>query len=200
METLPGRRPFVRCRYLSHRSTSPKLYCVTAASFAVMRAPSADRDGIMSTVGHAYVVADVGADKQLARSVVDVRARQLEAQTSIERSRRRVLAECWHSSSLRARDETQFDLLWNCRRRHANGYLFIARNDVTVNDAMMTSYGDGSWELSIAVTEVGAEKSLRVKGDLHVGGLMVRLVHELGECFWAVYVYRSIHAVNVAYT
>ena len=48
----------------------------------------------MSTVGHAYVVADVGADKQLARSVVDVRARQLEAQTSIERSRRRVLAEC----------------------------------------------------------------------------------------------------------
>jgi len=48
---------------------------------------------------------------------------------------------------------------------------------------MMTSYGDGSWELSITVTEVGAEKSLRVKGDLHVGGLMVRLVHELGECF-----------------
>jgi len=47
---------------------------------------------------------------------------------------------------------------------------------------MTTSYGDGSWELSIAVAEAGVEKSLRVKGDLHVGGLMVRLVHELGEC------------------
>jgi len=48
---------------------------------------------------------------------------------------------------------------------------------------MSTSYGDGSWELSITVVEVGVEKSLRVKGDLHVGGLMVRLVQELGECF-----------------
>jgi len=45
----------------------------------------------------------------------------------------------------------------------------------------MTSYGDGSWELSIAVSEVGAERTLRVRGDLHVGGLMVRLVQELGE-------------------
>jgi len=47
---------------------------------------------------------------------------------------------------------------------------------------MSTSYGDGSWELSITVVEVGVEKLLRVKGDLHVGGLMVRLVQELGEC------------------
>jgi len=45
----------------------------------------------------------------------------------------------------------------------------------------MTSYGDGSWELSIAVVEANAEKSLRVRGDLHVGELMVRLVQELGE-------------------
>jgi len=49
---------------------------------------------------------------------------------------------------------------------------------------MSTSYGDGSWELSIAVVEVGVEKTLRVKGDLHVGGLMVRLVQELGECLF----------------
>jgi len=48
---------------------------------------------------------------------------------------------------------------------------------------MSTSYGDGTWELTIAVTDVGAEKTLRVKGDLHVGGLMVRLVQELGEYF-----------------
>jgi len=57
---------------------------------------------------------------------------------------------------------------------------------------MTTSYGDGSWELSITVVEVGAEKNLRVKGDLHVGGLMVRLVQELGEYFRSVS--RSIQA------
>jgi len=62
---------------------------------------------------------------------------------------------------------------------------------------MSTSYGDGSWELSIAVVEVGAEKTLRVKGDLHVGGLMVRLVQQLGECFWVVY--RSIQAAYLVY-
>jgi len=48
---------------------------------------------------------------------------------------------------------------------------------------MSTSYGDGTWELSITVVEVGVERNLRVKGDTHVGGLMVRLVQELGECF-----------------
>jgi len=48
---------------------------------------------------------------------------------------------------------------------------------------MSTSYGDGTWELSIAVVEAGVDKCLRVKGDLHVGGLMVRLVQELGESF-----------------
>jgi len=48
---------------------------------------------------------------------------------------------------------------------------------------MSTSYGDGSWELSITVLDVGLEKCLRVKGDQHVGAVMVRLVHELGECF-----------------
>jgi len=53
---------------------------------------------------------------------------------------------------------------------------------------MMTSSGlvDGSWELSVAVTNlqtaenVPTERMLRVKGDLHVGGVMLKLVEDLG--------------------
>ena len=54
---------------------------------------------------------------------------------------------------------------------------------------MMNSEGllvDGSWLLNIRVTDLidgqpDREKSLRVKGDLHVGGLMLRLVELLGK-------------------
>ena len=41
--------------------------------------------------------------------------------------------------------------------------------------------GDGSWELRVHVTDLQVERSLRVRGDLHVGGLMIRLVDELGK-------------------
>jgi len=47
----------------------------------------------------------------------------------------------------------------------------------------MTSEGtlvDGSWELTIMVTDLQVEKTLRVKGDLHVGGVMLKLVDALG--------------------
>ena len=50
--------------------------------------------------------------------------------------------------------------------------------------AMMMADGkpvDGSWELSIAITDQGMEKTLRVKGDLHIGGVMLRLVDDLGK-------------------
>ena len=48
---------------------------------------------------------------------------------------------------------------------------------------------DGSWELSVVVTnvhtteKVPTEKTLRVKGDLHVGGVMLKLVEALGMLF-----------------
>lgn len=42
---------------------------------------------------------------------------------------------------------------------------------------------DGTWVLTIFVTDFKVEKNLRVKGDLHVGGLMLRLVEALGEFF-----------------
>lgn len=51
---------------------------------------------------------------------------------------------------------------------------------------MMNSDGqlvDGSWLLNIRVTDLldgqDREKSLRVKGELHIGGLMLRLVELL---------------------
>lgn len=39
---------------------------------------------------------------------------------------------------------------------------------------------DGSWELTIEVTDVQVEKKLRVNGELHIGGVMVKLVEALG--------------------
>ena len=43
--------------------------------------------------------------------------------------------------------------------------------------------GDGSWELRIYVTDLQVERTLRVKGDLHIGGVMFKLVEDLGMLF-----------------
>lgn len=40
---------------------------------------------------------------------------------------------------------------------------------------------DGSWELRILVTDLQVERTLRVKSDLHIGGVMIKLVDELGK-------------------
>lgn len=40
---------------------------------------------------------------------------------------------------------------------------------------------DGSWVLRVYVTDLQVERSLRVKGELHIGGVMLRLVDDLGE-------------------
>lgn len=39
---------------------------------------------------------------------------------------------------------------------------------------------DGSWELTILVTDMGVQRQLRVRGDMHIGGVMLRLVEEIG--------------------
>lgn len=41
--------------------------------------------------------------------------------------------------------------------------------------------GDGTWILRVYVTDLQIERSLRVKGDLHIGGVMLRLVEDLGK-------------------
>ena len=40
---------------------------------------------------------------------------------------------------------------------------------------------DGSWTLTVFVTDLQVERSLRVRGDLHIGGVMIRLVDDLGK-------------------
>ena len=42
-------------------------------------------------------------------------------------------------------------------------------------------YADGSWELNIYVTNLELEKQIRVTGDLHIGGVMLKLVESLGK-------------------
>ncbi|VDO60857.1 unnamed protein product [Onchocerca flexuosa] len=38
---------------------------------------------------------------------------------------------------------------------------------------------DGSWQISILVTDLNIQRSLYVTGSLHIGGLMLRLVDEV---------------------
>lgn len=45
----------------------------------------------------------------------------------------------------------------------------------------MIHVGDGTWNLRVFITDLQVEKTLRVKGDLHIGGVMLRLV-DPGEC------------------
>ncbi len=40
----------------------------------------------------------------------------------------------------------------------------------------MIHIGDGTWNLRVFITDLHVEKTLRVKGDLHIGGVMLRLV------------------------
>jgi hypothetical protein len=50
--------------------------------------------------------------------------------------------------------------------------------------------GDGSWNLQIYVSDLQVERTLRVKGDLHIGGVMLRLVEDLGKSMES-YLYTS---------
>uniref|UniRef100_A0A8C1VCY4 Kindlin-2 N-terminal domain-containing protein n=1 Tax=Cyprinus carpio TaxID=7962 RepID=A0A8C1VCY4_CYPCA len=51
--------------------------------------------------------------------------------------------------------------------------------------ATAAEYGHNSWELSVQVDQregdEGMKFKLRVKGDLHVGGLMLKLVEKISE-------------------
>lgn len=40
----------------------------------------------------------------------------------------------------------------------------------------MIHVGDGTWNLRVFITDLRIDKTLRVKGDLHVGGVMLKLV------------------------
>lgn len=54
--------------------------------------------------------------------------------------------------------------------------------------------GDGSWNLRVYVTDLKTERVLRVKGDLHIGGVMLKLVEELGK-FSTISYYGNVYYV-----
>ena len=43
-------------------------------------------------------------------------------------------------------------------------------------DEMGLQIGDGSWELKLLVTDLQVERTIRVLGDDHIGGVMIKLV------------------------
>jgi len=59
---------------------------------------------------------------------------------------------------------------------------------------MSSGIADGSWDLTILVADLNLEKTLRVKGDLHIGGLMLKLVEDLGKTFLSWFAH--IHVCN----
>lgn len=52
---------------------------------------------------------------------------------------------------------------------------------MVLRDSSSGTSNDGSWELKIFVTDLKVEKRVRVKGDMHIGGVILKLVEELGE-------------------
>lgn len=45
----------------------------------------------------------------------------------------------------------------------------------------MIHVGDNTWNLRVMITDLQVEKTLRVKGDLHIGGVMLKLSKTEGE-------------------
>lgn len=57
----------------------------------------------------------------------------------------------------------------------------LVENDVT---------NDGSWQISILVTDLNIQRNLYVTGSLHIGGLMLRLVDEVGSSYTVLILFR----------
>jgi hypothetical protein len=56
----------------------------------------------------------------------------------------------------------------------------------------MIHVGDNTWNLRIFITDLQVEKTLRVKGDLHIGGVMLKLV-DPGKLFLTNQITRLIY-------
>ncbi|CAG4984697.1 unnamed protein product [Colias eurytheme] len=41
--------------------------------------------------------------------------------------------------------------------------------------------GDGSWNLTIYVTDMNEKRTMVVKGDMHIGGVMLKLTESFGS-------------------
>lgn len=56
--------------------------------------------------------------------------------------------------------------------------------------------GDGSWTLRVLVTDLNVEKTLRVKGDTHIGGVMLNLVEEIGKYYFRIVLLMVIQSLT----
>lgn len=65
---------------------------------------------------------------------------------------------------------------------------FLTHPRRVVDRAMVTApdYEEMSWELSVQINQKSGDEAmkfkLRVKGDLHIGGLMLKLVEKISKC------------------
>lgn len=41
--------------------------------------------------------------------------------------------------------------------------------------------GDGSWNLTVYVTDLSEKRTMVVKGDMHIGGVMLKLTESFGK-------------------
>lgn len=49
----------------------------------------------------------------------------------------------------------------------------------------MIHVGDNTWNIRVYITDLQVEKILRVRGDLHIGGVMLRLVDPENPKDWS---------------
>jgi hypothetical protein len=74
--------------------------------------------------------------------------------------------------------------LWHLERNEVTMMGVNGTNGVEVEGGQgggKVVYGDGSWQLTVFVTDLQVERNLRVRGDLHIGGVMIKLVDSLGK-------------------
>ena len=57
----------------------------------------------------------------------------------------------------------------------------------------MIHVGDNTWNLRVFITDLQVEKTIRVRGDLHIGGVMLKLV-DPGE----IYNFKTNHKCVIA--
>lgn len=63
-------------------------------------------------------------------------------------------------------------------------YCSISLDSMALDGIRMPDgcYADGTWELKMHVTDLRRDVSLRVTGEIHIGGVMLKLVEKLGRC------------------
>jgi hypothetical protein len=82
-----------------------------------------------------------------------------------------------------AADSVGFVFLWGSDADESH-FLRARRKGAMALDGIRMPdgcYADGTWELSVHVTDLNRDVTLRVTGEVHIGGVMLKLVEKLGE-------------------